>query len=48
MRQRVIVFVAGGMTYSEVRSAYQCSANLNKDVYIGESCVVRSETYEIR
>jgi len=35
VRQRVIVFVAGGMTYSEVREAYTLSASLNKDIYIG-------------
>lgn len=36
-RQRVIVFVAGGMTFSEVRSTYQVSERLAKDVYIGSS-----------
>jgi syntaxin-binding protein 1 len=35
-RQRVIVFVAGGMTFSEVRSTYQVTERLGKDVYIGE------------
>lgn len=35
-RQRVFVFVAGGMTYSEMRSAYELSNQLGKDVYIGE------------
>lgn len=35
-RQRLLVFVAGGMTYSEIREAYQLSASLNKDIYIGE------------
>lgn len=39
-RQRVIVFVAGGMTYSEVRSVYQLSEKLGKDVYIGK-CLSR-------
>ena len=34
-KQRMIVFVAGGMTYSEIRSAYQISAAANKEVYIG-------------
>lgn len=34
-RQRVLVFVAGGMTYSEMREAYQLSTALSKDVYIG-------------
>lgn len=36
-RQRVIVFVAGGITYSEVRSVYELSNKLNRDVYIGSS-----------
>lgn len=31
-----MVFVAGGMTYSEMRTAYLKSASLGKDVYIGE------------
>jgi syntaxin-binding protein 1 len=34
-RQRIMVFVAGGMTYSEVREVYQLSTSLNKDIYIG-------------
>lgn len=34
-KQRLIVFVAGGMTYSEIREAYQLSTSLNKDVFIG-------------
>ncbi|PFH51850.1 hypothetical protein AMATHDRAFT_84920 [Amanita thiersii Skay4041] len=34
VRQRVVVFIFGGMTYSEIREAYQLSASLNRDVYI--------------
>lgn len=34
-RQRILVFVAGGMTYSEVREVYQLSHSLGKDIYIG-------------
>lgn len=34
-RQRVLVFVAGGMTYSEIRETYQLSASLGKDIIIG-------------
>ena len=30
-RQRLMIFVAGGMTYSEMRAAYQRSATLNRD-----------------
>lgn len=44
-RQRVIVFVAGGMTYSEVRSAYQLSDKLNKDVYFGSSHVFTPHSF---
>jgi len=36
-KQRVIVFVAGGMTYSEMRSVYELSATAGKDIYIGET-----------
>lgn len=36
-RARLLVFVAGGMTYSEIREAYQLSTSLNRDVYIGET-----------
>jgi syntaxin-binding protein 1 len=33
--QRVLVFVAGGMTYSEMRTAYESSRQLGKEVFIG-------------
>ncbi|KAJ7638250.1 Sec1-like snare protein [Roridomyces roridus] len=36
-RQRLLVFVAGGMTYSEIREAYQLSTSLNRDIYIGST-----------
>ncbi|KAH9004485.1 Sec1-like protein [Lactarius hatsudake] len=36
-RQRVLVFVAGGMTYSEMREAYMLSSQLGKDVIIGST-----------
>lgn len=35
IRQRVLVFVAGGMTFSEMRTAYELSRQLGKDVFIG-------------
>lgn len=41
IRQRLLVFVAGGMTYSEVREAYQLSSALSKDIYIGNVCFLR-------
>ncbi|TRM65537.1 Sec1-like protein [Schizophyllum amplum] len=34
-RERLLLFVAGGMTYSEIREAYQLSNTLNRDIYIG-------------
>ncbi|KAI1994144.1 syntaxin binding protein 1 [Ophidiomyces ophidiicola] len=33
-RQRIIVFMAGGATYSEARSCYEISRAHNKDVYL--------------
>ncbi|WEW57761.1 syntaxin binding protein 1 [Emydomyces testavorans] len=33
-RQRIIVFMAGGATYSEVRSCYELSHAHNKDIYL--------------
>ena len=35
--QRVLVYVAGGMTYSEMRTAYEVGARNHTDVYIGSS-----------
>ncbi|KAF5383619.1 hypothetical protein D9615_003550 [Tricholomella constricta] len=36
-RQRLLVFIAGGVTFSELRECYQLSAALNKDIYIGST-----------
>lgn len=36
-RQRLLVFVAGGMTYSEMREVYQTATSSNKDIFIGDS-----------
>jgi len=35
MRQRLLVFVAGGMTFSEMREAYSLSSQLGKDIFVG-------------
>jgi len=43
-KQRLIIFVAGGITYSEMRTAYQVGLALNKEVIIGESRRLRLET----
>lgn len=34
-KQRMIIFVAGGVTYSEIRLAYTLGQTLGKDIYIG-------------
>ena len=51
-RQRLLVFVAGGVTYSEMREAYLLSKSLGREVIIGESTFVpvlfRCEYYERR
>jgi len=39
-RQRILVFVAGGVTYSEIREAYQLSNSIQKDIYIGSTHVI--------
>ncbi|RDB23678.1 Protein transport protein sec1 [Hypsizygus marmoreus] len=39
-KQRILVFIAGGMTYSELRECYQLSGPLNKDIYIGSTHAV--------
>ena len=46
-RQRLLVFVAGGMTYSEMRETYLLSSQLGKDVFIGTATqlVLINETY---
>ncbi|KAI5477593.1 hypothetical protein MNV49_006079 [Pseudohyphozyma bogoriensis] len=44
-RQRVLVFVAGGATYSEVRSVYKVSEALNKDVFLGTTHVITPEAF---
>ncbi|VDB99862.1 unnamed protein product [Peniophora sp. CBMAI 1063] len=36
-RPRMLVFVAGGMTYSEMREAYLLSNSLGKDIFIGST-----------
>jgi len=35
-KQRMIIFIAGGVTYSEMRLAYTMGQSLGKDIYIGE------------
>ncbi|KIP07104.1 hypothetical protein PHLGIDRAFT_35581 [Phlebiopsis gigantea 11061_1 CR5-6] len=37
VKPRLLVFVVGGMTYSEMREAYLLSKSLNKDIIIGST-----------
>ncbi|KAG8894659.1 vacuolar sorting protein VPS33/slp1, partial [Tulasnella sp. 417] len=39
-KQRLIVFVIGGMTYSEMREAYVMGQKKNKEIYIGSSHII--------
>ncbi|KAL8769968.1 MAG: hypothetical protein Q9209_004215 [Squamulea sp. 1 TL-2023] len=44
-RQRIVVFMAGGATYSESRSCYEVSQSLNKDVYLATSHMLTPSLY---
>ncbi|GAA6011838.1 hypothetical protein JCM11491_000767 [Sporobolomyces phaffii] len=44
-RQRVLVFVAGGATYSEVRTVYKVSEAANKDVFLGTTHLVTPQSF---
>lgn len=37
---RIFIFVVGGLTYSEMRSVYELSQALKKDVYIGSTHII--------
>lgn len=44
-RQRIIVFVAGGATYSEARSCYEVSDKQNRDVFLVTSHMVTPKMF---
>ncbi|KAL8798510.1 MAG: hypothetical protein Q9182_006598 [Xanthomendoza sp. 2 TL-2023] len=44
-RQRIIVFMAGGATYSESRACYEISQSLNKDVYLTTTHMLTPNLY---
>ncbi|CAD6593893.1 MAG: vacuolar sorting protein VPS33/slp1 [Alectoria sarmentosa] len=44
-RQRIIVFVAGGATYSESRACYEVSQLCNKDVFLATSHMLTPSLY---
>lgn len=39
-KQRIIVFIAGGATYSESRSCYEVSKKWNRDVILGATDMI--------
>ena len=44
-RQRVIVFVAGGATYSEARACYEVSAKTSRDVFLVTSHMMKPQLF---
>ncbi|CAK9442268.1 uncharacterized protein LODBEIA_P60110 [Lodderomyces beijingensis] len=46
-RQRIFCYVAGGITYSEIRSIYELSNSLNKDFYIGSESILKPRDFLI-
>ena len=46
-KQRIFCFVAGGITYSEMRSIYELSNSLNKDFYIGSESILKPRDFLI-
>lgn len=46
-KQRVFCYVAGGVTYSEVRAIYELLAALNKDFYVGSETLLKPRDFLI-
>lgn len=44
-KQRILVFMAGGATYSEVRSVYKVAEATNKDVFLGTSHLITPQRF---
>jgi len=44
-RQRIIVFIAGGATYSESRSCYEVSKKWNRDVILGTTDMIAPTSF---
>ena len=38
----IIIFVVGGLSYSEMRAAYEASEATNREVIVGELCYIPS------
>ncbi|WPK23161.1 hypothetical protein PUMCH_000388 [Australozyma saopauloensis] len=46
-KQRVFCYVAGGITYSEIRLVYELSTAMNKDFYIGSEFILKPRDFLI-
>lgn len=44
-RQRIIVFMAGGATYSEARACYDVSQQLSREVYLASTHMITPKTF---
>lgn len=44
-RQRIIVFMAGGATYSELRTCYEMTKSTSKDIYLATSHMLTPKLY---
>lgn len=45
LRQRIIVFIVGGATYSESRSCYEVSKKWNRDVILGSTELITPQLF---
>ncbi|KAM3584082.1 syntaxin binding protein 1 [Umbelopsis sp. WA50703] len=41
----LVIFVAGGITYSEIRSAYELAETHDREVYIGSTHIITSKSF---
>ncbi|ODV89329.1 hypothetical protein CANCADRAFT_138328 [Tortispora caseinolytica NRRL Y-17796] len=39
LKQRIFVFIPGGITFSEMKAVYEIGEKYNKEIYIGGSCI---------
>lgn len=46
-KQRIFCYIAGGLTYSEIRLVYELSSALNKDIYIGSEFILKPRDFLI-
>eukprot|EP00743_Colponemidia_sp_Colp-15_P000777 GILK01000858.1.p1 GENE.GILK01000858.1~~GILK01000858.1.p1 ORF type:complete len:665 (+),score=138.73 GILK01000858.1:190-1995(+) len=45
VKPRLIVFVLGGITYSEMRSVYELSKELGREIILGSNCILTAKDY---